>query len=68
MEFKLKYKQAGCDMVEVFRIFGKFSRIETWSSLGCKELAVQLDSYSVETEKARQVYTELVKKYCAVRA
>jgi len=68
MEFRLKYKQAGCNLVEVFRIFGKFSRIETWSSLGCKELAVQLDSYSVETEKARKVYAELVKKYNAVAA
>lgn len=66
MEFKLKYKQANCDLTEVFRIFGKFTRIETWSSLGCNELGIQWNSYSLETEKARRVYAELVKKHNAV--
>jgi hypothetical protein len=68
MKFKLKYKQAGCNMVKVFEIFGKFSKVSTWSSLGCKELAFHLDEYSMPTEEAREIYSWMKKNYQAIAA
>lgn len=55
-------------MVKVFEIFGKFSKVSTWSSLGCKELAFHLDEYSMPTEEAREIYSWMKKNYQAIAA